>query len=63
MTGLAEYHDKRYMMLDHTARRNLELTETMRSGKSRVPCSVFWITPAPPWERERCGVLSNNRWQ
>ena len=31
ITSIAEYHDKRYMMLDHTARRNLELTETMRS--------------------------------
>lgn len=35
MTGLAEYHDKRYMMLDHTARRNLELTETMRSRQKQ----------------------------
>ena len=31
ITAIAEYHDKRYMMLDYTARRNLELTETMRS--------------------------------
>lgn len=35
MTGLDEYHDKRYMMLDHTARRNLELTETMRSRQKQ----------------------------
>jgi len=31
ITAIAEYRDKRYMMLDYTARRNLELTETMRT--------------------------------
>ena len=31
MNAISEYHDSRYMMLDHTARRNLELTEGMRS--------------------------------
>ena len=31
ITTISQYFDKRFMMLDHTARRNLELTETMRS--------------------------------
>ncbi len=35
MTGIQRYYDKRYMMLDHTARRNLELTETMRSRQKK----------------------------
>lgn len=35
MTGIAQYCDKRYVMLDHTARRNLELTETIRSRQKR----------------------------
>ena len=35
MTAISQYHDQRYMMLDHTARRNLELTETMRSRSKR----------------------------
>ena len=35
MTAISEYHDKRFMMLDHTARRNLELTETMRSRQKQ----------------------------
>ena len=35
MTGITQYHDARYMMLDHTARRNLELTETMRQRQKR----------------------------
>ena len=35
MTRIERYYDKRYMMLDHTARRNLELTETMRSREKR----------------------------
>ena len=35
MTVISQYHDQRYMMLDHTARRNLELTETMRSRSKK----------------------------
>ena len=35
LTTISQYHDQRYMMLDHTARRNLELTETMRSRSKR----------------------------
>ncbi len=35
ITSLRRYYDKRYMMLDHTARRNLELTETMRSRQKQ----------------------------
>ena len=35
MTSISQYYDKRYMMLDHTARRNLELTETMRSRQKQ----------------------------
>jgi len=35
MTAISQYHDQRYMMLDHTARRNLELTETMRSRSKK----------------------------
>ncbi len=31
ITTIARYFDRRFMTLDHTARRNLELTETMRS--------------------------------
>ncbi len=31
MTSIKRYYDQQYMLLDHTARRNLELTETMRS--------------------------------
>ena len=35
ITNIRQYHDSRYMMLDHTARRNLELTETMRSRQKQ----------------------------
>ena len=35
------YNDKQYMNLDMTARRNLELTETMRSGEKRG--SLLWV--------------------
>jgi len=35
------YNDKQYMNLDIIARRNLELTETMRSGEKRG--SLLWV--------------------
>jgi len=35
ITTISQYYDKRFMMLDHTARRNLELTETMRSRQKQ----------------------------
>jgi len=35
ITTISQYFDKRFMMLDHTARRNLELTETMRSRQKQ----------------------------
>lgn len=35
MTTIKQYFDKRFMTLDHTARRNLELTETMRSRQKQ----------------------------
>jgi len=35
MTSIKQYYDKRFMTLDHTARRNLELTETMRSRQKQ----------------------------
>ena len=35
------YGDQRYMELDDTTRRNLELTETMRSGEKRG--SLLWV--------------------
>jgi len=35
ITSISQYYDKRYMMLDHTARRNLELTETMRTRQKQ----------------------------
>lgn len=40
-TGLQTYSDKRFMELDMTARRNLELCETMRSKEKRG--SLLWV--------------------
>ncbi len=45
MNSISEYHDSRYMMLDHTARRNLELTESLRSrGKRGTLLSILDYT-------------------
>lgn len=41
LVALERYHEKRYMLLDATARRNLELTQTMRSGEKRG--SLLWV--------------------
>lgn len=41
LIALKRYNEARYMMLDATARRNLELTQTMRSGEKRG--SLLWV--------------------
>lgn len=43
------YAQERYMELDLTARRNLELTETLRGGEKRAVCCGYWIKPARRW--------------
>ena len=35
ITKLSRYYNQRYMVLDHTARKNLELTETLRSRSKK----------------------------
>ena len=63
MTGLDEYHDKRYMMLDHTARRNLELTETMRSRQKQGSLlGILDYTCTAMGGAHACAALSNSRW-
>lgn len=39
--SLERYSEERYMLLDATARRNLELTQTMHSGEKRG--SLLWV--------------------
>lgn len=41
LVALERYSETRYMALDATARRNLELTQTMRSGEKRG--SLLWV--------------------
>ena len=41
LTSLEIYSDNQYMTLDLTARRNLELTQTMRSGEKRG--TLLWV--------------------
>lgn len=41
LIALERYNEARYMVLDATARRNLELTQTMRSGEKRG--SLLWV--------------------
>ena len=41
LTHLEIYSDEQYMTLDLTARRNLELTRTLRSGERRG--TLLWV--------------------
>lgn len=41
LVSLEVYGEERYMLLDATARRNLELTQTMRSGDKKG--SLLWV--------------------
>lgn len=43
------YQQGQFMELDLTARRNLELTETLRSKEKRGACCGCWTRPGPPW--------------
>ena len=48
------YEDSQYMTLDLTARRNLELTQTLRSGEKKGTLLWVWIKPKQQWEKEKC---------
>jgi DNA mismatch repair protein MutS len=41
LTGLTRYSDEQYLSIDFTARRNLELTETLRTHEKRG--SLLWV--------------------
>ena len=49
LSSLRHYESDRFMELDLTARRNLELTETLRGARRRAACSGCWTRPRPPW--------------
>ena len=42
--------EKSYMVLDETARRNLELTETIRGKSKKGSLLGFWIELKQLWE-------------
>ena len=52
------YSENQYIRLDATARRNLELTETMRSREKKGTCS---IKPKPRWGAGSCARGSSSR--
>ena len=54
INDLDYYEQGRFMELDLTARRNLELTETLRARRRRGACCGSWTRPRPPWAPGAC---------
>lgn len=50
-THLYPYLASKYMLLDSSTRRNLELTETLREKQKRGSLLWVWIKQRPQWER------------
>lgn len=48
-THIDPYLTNKYMLLDSSTRRNLELTETLREKQKRGSCYGFWTRRKPPW--------------
>ena len=49
------YRQGQFMELDLTARRNLELTETLRGKEKKGSLLGCWTRPRPPWAHGCCG--------
>ena len=47
---ITPYSTDKYMLIDSSTRRNLELTETMREKAKEVLFYGYWIKPKQPWE-------------
>lgn len=60
ITHLYPYLTSKYMLLDSSTRRNLELTETLREKQKEVLYCGYWIKPRPLWGQEPCGSLWNS---
>ena len=62
MTKLEPYSTSRYMVIDSSTRRNLELVETLREKQKRGDASVgCWIRPKQPWGRGCSAAMWNSR--
>ena len=49
LQGITVYEANEYMVLDVYARRNLELTETIRDKNVKDRCCRSWITQRRRW--------------
>ena len=60
LTKLTPYTSGKYMVLDSSTRRNLELCETLRESRSAAPCSGYLTRQRRRWARVCCAALSNS---
>ena len=62
ISHLTIYAAGKYMLLDSSTRRNLELCEnTARQAKNVVPFSGYWIRQRPQWAQEHYANTLNSR--
>lgn len=54
MNSITPYVTDKYMLIDSSSRRNLELVETSREKQKRGSCSGFSIKPARRWAHVFC---------
>ena len=57
ITKLSVYATGKYMLLDSSTRRNLELCETLREKQKRGSLLWCWIRPRLPWGQGRCASI------
>ena len=52
ISAIHPYSTGKFMIIDSSTRRNLELVETMRENRNVVRCSGYWTRPKLPWVQE-----------
>lgn len=60
LTKLTGYTTGKYMILDSSTRRNLELCETLREKQKEGRFYGFWTRQRLPWEQELCENISSS---
>ena len=61
ISHLTIYAAGKYMLLDSSTRRNLELCETLRDKQKRGSLLWYWIRQRPQWAQEHYANTLNSR--
>lgn len=60
MAGIRPYAAEKYMLIDSSSRRNLELVETLREKIKEVPFCGCWTKQKLPWEPVPSALMWNS---